>query len=88
MPLSNVCSDHHVEVVYISAHTNYQLGAAELPHLPLPISTSDEVALKVSKSISTKKILEGHFYFFLFFFFFVTYYAKLDVRENVGNRVN
>ena len=25
-------SDHHVEVIYISAHMNHQLGSAELPH--------------------------------------------------------
>ena len=49
-------SDHHVEVMYISAHMNHQLGSA---HLPLPISTRDEVALKVSKGISTERILEG-----------------------------
>ena len=42
-------SDHHVEVMYISAHMNHQLGSAELSHLPLPISTRDEVALNVSK---------------------------------------
>ena len=52
-------SDHHVEVMYISAHMNHQLGSAELSHLPLPISTRDEVALKVSKGISTERILEG-----------------------------
>ena len=53
-------SDHHVEVMYnISAHMNHQLGSAELSCLPLPISTRDEVALKVSKGISTERILEG-----------------------------
>ena len=52
-------SDHHVEVMYVSAHMNHQLGSAELSHLPLPLSTRDEVALKVSKGISTERILEG-----------------------------
>lgn len=51
--------DHHVEVQYITAHTNHQLGAVELPHLPLPKSTREEVALKVSKGISSQRILEG-----------------------------
>ena len=51
--------DHHVEVGYITAHTNHQLGAVELPHLPLPRSTREEVALKLSKGVSTKRILEG-----------------------------
>lgn len=51
--------DNHVEVRYITAHTNHQLGAVELPHLPLPKSTREEVALKVSKGVSTERILEG-----------------------------
>lgn len=51
--------DHHVEVKYITAHTNHQLGNVELPHLPLPKSVREDVALKVSKGISTERILEG-----------------------------
>ena len=52
--------DHHVEVRYITAHTNHQLGAVELPHLPLPRSIREEVALKLSKGVSTERILEGN----------------------------
>ncbi len=29
-------NDNHVEVMYISAHTNHQLGPIEIPVLPLP----------------------------------------------------
>ena len=43
--------DHHVEVKYITAHTNHQLDSVELPYLPLPKSAREEVALKVSKGI-------------------------------------
>ena len=28
--------DHHVEVTYITAHTNHELGPKEIQHLPLP----------------------------------------------------
>ena len=41
--------DQHVEVLYISAHTNHQLGNVELPHLPLPESVRDEVAVKLTE---------------------------------------
>ena len=39
--------DGHVGVTYISAHT-HQLGPSELKHLPLPQSTKDEIAMKIS----------------------------------------
>ena len=60
-------SDNHAEVMYISAHTNHQLGPAELPHWPLPKSTWEEVALKVSKGISTGRILQGMLHLFVFY---------------------
>ena len=51
--------DGHVEVTYITAHTNHELGAIELPHLPLPNSVRTEVALKVSKGIPPERIQNG-----------------------------
>ena len=51
----------HVEVQYVSAHTNHKLCTSELQHLPLPQSSMDEVALKVSRGIATERIMEGFF---------------------------
>lgn len=53
-------SKGHVEVTYISAHTNHELGASELPHLPLPESVKEEVAMKVSIGISPERIQKGN----------------------------
>lgn len=49
----------HVEVQYVSAHTNHKLCTSELPHLPMPRSSMDEVAFKVSRGIASERILEG-----------------------------
>ena len=51
----------HVEVQYVSAHTNHKLCTSELQHLPLPQISMDEVALKVSRDIANEKIMEGLF---------------------------
>ena len=51
----------HVEVQYVSAHTNHKLCTSELQHLPLPQSSMDEVALKISRGITTERIMEGLF---------------------------
>ena len=51
--------DGHVGVTYISAHT-HQLGPSELKHLPLPQSTKDEIAMKISHGVPTERILEGN----------------------------
>ena len=59
--------DQHVEVMYISAHTNHQVAATELKHLPLPKSTRDEVSQKVSQGITAERILEGKSLLFIFF---------------------
>ena len=50
--------DHHVEVTYITAHTNHDLGPKEIPHLPLPKRVKEEVAGKVNKGIPSQRILE------------------------------
>lgn len=50
----------HVEVTYITAHTNHELGATELPHLPLPASVKKDVALKVSQGVPSDIIQDGN----------------------------
>ena len=32
----NEYHDNHMEVDYVSAHSNHELGAKEMPYLPLP----------------------------------------------------
>ena len=51
----------HVEVQYVSAHTNHELCTSELQYLPLPQSSMDGVALKVSRGIATERIMGGLF---------------------------
>ena len=51
--------DGHVKVEYIPAHTNHTLGQDELKHLPLPISTKEEVAMKLSLGVPPTRILNG-----------------------------
>lgn len=52
--------DNHVEVTYISAHSGHELGKTELQYLPLPQSTKDEVATKVSIGIPADRIKQGN----------------------------
>lgn len=76
--------DGHLEVIYISAHFGHKLGPSELPYLPLPKSTKQTVALKLSQGIPAERIIEG--------LFLCSYYVSLlyyvDEREGVGNRCN
>lgn len=51
--------DGHVEVTYITAHSGHDLGTCELPYLPLPISTKENVAMKVSQGIPPERIIDG-----------------------------
>ena len=51
--------DGHVEVQFITAHTNHQLGATELPFLPLPKGVREEIASKVNRGIPSERILKG-----------------------------
>ena len=65
--------DGHVSIKYISAHT-HELGPGELKHLPLPQSTKQEVSMKISLGVPTRRILEE----------FIQKHT--DVRETVGDR--
>ena len=55
----NEYHDNHVEVDYVSAHTNHELGAKEMPYLPLPSSVKEEVAEKVNIGIPSQRIIQG-----------------------------
>ena len=52
-------TDLHVEVTYISAHTGHELGTRELPFLPLPVSTKEEVARKICQGVTQQRVLDG-----------------------------
>ena len=52
-------SDHHVEVNYITAHNGHEVGVCEIPHLPLPPSVKESVAIKLSQGIPSEWILDG-----------------------------
>ena len=49
----------HVTVRYIPTHTGHKPDCMELKVLPLPESTKEEVSLKLSQGIPTKRILQG-----------------------------
>lgn len=55
----NQMKNGNVEVQYIPAHTNHQLGIDQLPSLPLPNDVKDEVAHKLAKGIPSGRIIEG-----------------------------
>ena len=49
-----------VKVMYIPAHTNHTLSIKdEAKHLPLPVSTRNEIAAKLQCGISVNRIMEG-----------------------------
>ena len=66
--------DHHVEVTYITAHTNHDLGPKEIPHLPLPKRVKEKVAGKVNKGIASQRILEGMYNYKYLFYYLITQY--------------
>ena len=45
---ANVFDDGHVNVTYVTAHTNHKPGPPEDAYLPLPTSTRQEIALKLA----------------------------------------
>ena len=52
--------DGHVEVMYLTAHSGHELGSSQLPYLPLPNSTKETVALKISQGITPGRIIDGN----------------------------
>ena len=69
----NEFCDGHVEVTYIAGHTGHELGVCELPHLSLPASVKDTVAMKLGLGIPADRIMA---------------YKDVitDIRQDVGNR--
>ena len=51
--------DGRVEFTYIAGHTGHELGVCELPHLSLPASVKDAVAMKLSLGIPADRIMKG-----------------------------
>ena len=51
--------DGTIEVKYISAHSNHDLGTMELPYLPLPKGVKEEIAVKINLGIPPERIMEG-----------------------------
>lgn len=51
--------DEHIKVVYISAHTNHDLGPKELSFLPLSKGVKEIVAEKVNDGVPAQRILKG-----------------------------
>ena len=54
--------DGHVEVMYLTAHSGHELGSNQLLYLPLPVSTKENVALKISQGIPPERIIDGNNY--------------------------
>ena len=79
-------ADSHVEVMYITAHTNHELGAAELPHLPLPESVKEEVATKVSKGIPPERIQDGKMWNFMGYSCSVIYETMIQMLERIRSQ--
>ena len=55
----DVYNDKHTTVKYIPAHTGHRPGPHEVNFLPLPTSTKEAVACKLSQGIPTIRILRG-----------------------------
>lgn len=76
--------DGHVEVMYFTAHNGHELGSTSLPYLPLPISTKENAALKISQGIPPEWIIGG--------ITLIVDYARCMVqisdREEVGDHNN
>jgi len=48
-----------INVKYVAAHSNHTLGKEEDAFLPLPASTKEEIAMKLSLGISIERIMDG-----------------------------
>ena len=76
-----------VTVRYIPTHTGHKPDCNELKFLPLPESTKEEVSLKLSQGIPTKRILQGIIYMIIILRRTSLHYPT-DVHESVGEREN
>ena len=78
--------DGHVEVTYITTHSGHDLGSCELPYLPLPISTKENVALKISQGIPPERIIDGIMVNVAYEIVNHSLCISVDIREGVGDR--
>ena len=58
----NKFQDGHVELTYVKGHTGHELGVCELPHLSIPASIRETIAMKISLGIPAERIMEGKVY--------------------------
>ena len=49
-----------VQVMYVSAHSNHETGPTEDAFIPLPASTRETIAMKLSVGIPIERIMEGN----------------------------
>ena len=81
--------DGQISVKYVSAHTGHNLGPQELKHLPLPASTKQEVAMKISMGIPPERILQGNNSITTVSLINqCVFFNYIDVREDVGDKQN
>lgn len=52
-------SSGKMDVKFISAHSNHDPDEDEAGFVPLPVSTKEEIALKLSVGVSIERIMEG-----------------------------
>ena len=52
-------SSGKMEVKFISAHFKHNPNEDEAGFVPLPVSTKEEIAMKLSVGISIERIMEG-----------------------------
>ena len=75
--------DGHVEVMYLMAHSGHELGSNQIPYLPLPISTKENVALKISQGIPPGRIIDGKLFTICSLFHYYITLEKTSERELV-----
>ena len=77
-------SDGHVIVEYIPAHTEHTLyHKEELHNLPLPASSKEEAAMKLSLGANPSRILSGISTFYMLATQYYAEHCKIS-RANIG----
>lgn len=56
---ASVYRDGHIELTYVTGHTNHKPGPTEDGYLPLSSSTREEIALKLANGVPPERIMEG-----------------------------
>ncbi len=71
---ASVYGDGHVELTYVTAHTNHQPGSSEDAYLPLSTNTREEIALKLANGIPPERIMEG---IIIYYYRYVVQYSYM-----------